>query len=97
MMKAELRKLKAKFALKWSLIFMVLLYIPILQILPGLVAAPLFFIKEIGQSSKYMKYTFAYTFPKHEASILMFFVYFLVVTYLYSGMIFVDSDKKSEF
>ena len=79
--KLILPKERIKIVLKKSVIALVLLFIPIVQIYSVFVAFPLFFLP-FTSSKKYMEFTFAFMFPNSTVSIAIFAVYYLAVFYL---------------
>jgi len=66
-------------SLKWTIIFMILLYIPLIQIVPYFFAFPLQYFDGFGSSSRHIEVTFIYFFIKSKFAISAYTIYYFVV------------------
>lgn len=63
-----------------TILLSLLLFIPIVQLYPTLIAFPLFLFPEINKS---MAWVFIYFYPKSFLTILIFVIYYFLVFYIY--------------
>jgi len=66
--------------IKKAILLTLLLFIPILQFYPTLIALPLFLFPEINKS---MAWIFVYFYPNSFLTIIIFVIYYFLVFYLY--------------
>ncbi len=88
-----IEKIIEKVAIK-TILFTIMILLPIVQLFAALIASPLFISSRISQNSDLMGYTFAFFYPKSPITVLIFFIYYLVFFLIWE---YIQEKRKKKY